>query len=381
MSAVGDEFVSEHRELRDPDTGRRMVQLTSGECFDYALYYFIPSMTQDGRTVVFHRHAGEEVQLYRLDIDTGRTVRLTDASTPNALWRPWLQAPGFGVRDQLSAFSPASNELVYFDSNDVHTVNIETLDDRVVHHVPDDRVPCGLTGISPDGKHFVFPHADRTWWEANLARGPERHTARGTCLDVLDLQSGSVRTLLQINSWLTHANFLDDRRVLFCHPPTENGLLMTDLRGGWHVHLRASDGVAVVCHHHATRRGISYEAHPCRLGLMDPDTYAREEWIVDCRAISHIGRDDEARLWFFEAPIENDVHGICFMPELDAARPCRPETLLSPMVTHRKGQQAHLHPALTPDRRHILFTGGDDRTRTNHLFLLDVADLNDTASH
>jgi hypothetical protein len=36
------------------------------------------------------------------------------------------------------------------------------------------------------------------------------------------------------------------------------------------------------------------------------------------------------------------------------------------------------NPTVTPDRKHILFTGGDRRTKTNHLFLLDITDLADT---
>ena len=40
-------------------------------------------------------------------------------------------------------------------------------------------------------------------------------------------------------------------------------------------------------------------------------------------------------------------------------------------------QRGHVHALLMPDRRHILFTGPDERTETSHLFLLDVSDLAD----
>jgi len=207
---AGDEFVSERRELTDPGTGRRLIQLTAGDAFDYPLYYFIPSMTRDGDSVIFHRHQDGEVQMYRLNLKDGRTVRLTDATTPNALWRPWLQEPARGVRDLMSAFSPETDELVYFDSNDIRAVHVRTLEDRKIHHLPDDRVPCGLTGVSPDGRWFVWPHADRKWWEMNLGRGPERHTARDVHLDVLDLRTGDRRTLLHFNGWITHSSFYEN---------------------------------------------------------------------------------------------------------------------------------------------------------------------------
>ena len=46
--------------------------------------------------------------------------------------------------------------------------------------------------------------------------------------------------------------------------------------------------------------------------------------------------------------------------------------------TYGGGQKPHFHPQLTPDRRWILFTAGDPRSRTTHMFLLDVADLQDS---
>ncbi len=57
---------------------------------------------------------------------------------------------------------------------------------------------------------------------------------------------------------------------------------------------------------------------------------------------------------------------------------CNPFTMLTGGF-HTFGspycQRSHLHPTLLPDRRHILFTGPDAESETNHLFLLDVSDL------
>ena len=41
--------------------------------------------------------------------------------------------------------------------------------------------------------------------------------------------------------------------------------------------------------------------------------------------------------------------------------------------------EMHPHnPVLTPDRRWILFTGGDPASQSSHIFLLDVSDLGDS---
>ena len=43
--------------------------------------------------------------------------------------------------------------------------------------------------------------------------------------------------------------------------------------------------------------------------------------------------------------------------------------------TYGSGQKSHFHPQITPDRKWILFTGGDPTTETNHIYLLDATDL------
>jgi len=374
-------ITSGRRELTDAQTGRKLVQLTSGDCFDYPLYYYIPSMTADATSVVFYRHQADEVQMYSLDVETGVTRRLTEARTPNSLWRPWLQEPGWGVRDQMSALNTVTDEVIYFVSNDIRAVNIRTLADRLLFTLPEDRVPCGLTGVSPDGKWFVFPHADRQWWEASVGTGtePKREEAQGVRLDVLDLASGETRTLVQINSWLTHSNFYDDRRILFCHPATEEGILMTDLDGGHYQHLRTQDQKGRTCHYPATARGIMYEVANHIGGIYDPDTHVRSEYELGLPGYVHTGCDPEGRLWFYEShDSRTDVHAIYFFPALVSDRPNEPVLLLSDMKTYWLGQRSHFHPRVTPDRKSILFTGGDPANQTNHLFLLDIADLQDT---
>ena len=181
-------------------------------------------------------------------------------------------APAAGARraGPASAFNTVTEEAVYFDGNAVRCVQIDTLADRLVHQLSDDRVPCGLTGVSPDGKLFVFPHADRAWWEANLAQGPERHTGRDVRLDLVDLQSGAVRTLLHFDGWITHSNFYDATRILFCHAPTQQAILMTDLRGGWYVNLRTPDEAGIPCHYQASAKGLMTRSTPAPWGCAIP---------------------------------------------------------------------------------------------------------------
>lgn len=387
---VGRSFRSEPREIRDSKTGRRLIQLTSGDSFDMPMYYYIPTYGRDGKTIVFQRYdqRSGEVQLYKIDVDTGETVQLTAAKTPNSLWRPHLQPPGYGVRDLLCAVNVAKNEAIYFDDRSIRAVDLTTLADREIGRVPDDRTPSGLTGVSPNGRYFVYPHFDRAWWEANLPPQPqpERWHPRDSQLDVLDITTGKVTTLMYVNFWITHANFYDDNRILFCHTATDYAVLMTDLRyPGQYENIRTHSADGWPNHYNVTNRGVTYEMlsdaknGPTVAGIYDPDTRARHEYkLALSQSRLHIGRDPEARLWFFETTVDGKPT-IMYYPRLapNALNPGQP-LIGGDYATFSNNQRSHFHPSVTPDRKHILFTGGDSRNQTNHLFLLDISDLADT---
>lgn len=387
---VGRSFHSQRREFRDSQTGRRLIQLTSGDCFDMPMYYYIPTYGRDGKTLVFQRydqHTGE-VQLYKIHVDTGETVQLTAAKTPNALWRPHLQPSGFGVRDLLCAVNVAKHEVIYFDDREIRAVRLDTLEDRLIGRVPDDRTPSGLTGVSPNGRFFVYPHFDRAWWEANLPPKPqpERWHPRDSQLDVLDIATGKVTTLMYVNFWITHANFYDDHRILFCHTATDYAVLMTDLRyPGQCENIRTHSADGWPNHYNVTDKGVMYEmlsnakSGPTVAGIYDPETRARREYKLALpQSRLHIGRDPEARLWFFETMVDGKPT-IVYFPRLAPDRLNLGQPLISgDYATYSNNQRSHFHPSVTPDRKHLLFTGGDSRNQTNHLFLLDIADLADT---
>ncbi len=389
-SPVGWSFRSERREIRDSHTGRRLVQLTSGDAFDMPMYYYIPTYDRNGKAIVFQRYDERtgEVQLYKIDVASGETVQLTAAKTPNSLWRPHLQPPGHGVRDLLCAVNVAKNEVIYFDDRSIRAVDLATLADREIGRVPEDRTPSGLTGVSPNGRYFVYPHFNRAWWEANLPPKPqpERWHPRDSQLDLLDLQTGKVTTLMYVNFWITHANFYDDHRILFCHTATDYAVLMTDLlHPGQYENIRTHSADGWPNHYNVTNRGVMYEMlndsknGQTIAGIYDPETRARREYrLALSQGRLHIGRDPEARLWFFETTVDGKPT-IMFYPRLAPGVLNPGRALMSgDYATFSNNQRSHFHPSVTPDRKHILFTGGDARNQTNHLFLLDISDLSDT---
>lgn len=362
-----------------PETGRLVVQLTQGEGCAYPLYFFIPSITRDNRYLIYHRALGGQLQLFRLDLATGQSRQLTHATCADTQWRPWCVDSGRGVLDHRSVLNVARNEVIYFDGNHVRAVEVETLADRPLFVLADDREAYGQNDCTPDGRWFVYIHVPRgsVWGQP----------CQGAAVVAYDLDRGEQRELCRIDSAIFHVTAYDNEQFLVTHPADHPGMLWTDLTSGQIIPLRDGDpGVrGHVIHCHATRRGISYEVPDARCsGLYDPRTRRRFEFpFPDEMQYVHTGRDPEGRLWFYENSTSwdrFDVHDLWVLRRLDhRTRQHHWQRLSGTWPTYGGGQKAHFHPQLTPDRKWILFSAGDPASQSCQLFLLDVSDLKDTA--
>jgi len=365
------------RRLRAPETGRLAIQLTGGQGHTYPLYFYIPSITGDGKYLIYHRAAAGEVQLHRLNLATGESRQLTHATCPDTQWRPWCIDSGRGVLDHRSVLNVARGLVVYFDGNQVHSIDAETLEDELLFTVPKDRDPYGQNGCTPDGRWLVYVHVPR----GAIYGEP----CRGAAVAAYNFDTKEHRELCRIDSAVFHVTAYDNEHFIVTHPAEHTGMLLTDLTGGKIVPLRDGDpGVrGHLIHSQVTRRGVAYEVPEVRLsGLYDPLSRRRFEFqLPDFFQYVHTGRDPEGRLWFYENSSDWDkfeVHDMYALARLDPVKGDRWLRLTGTWPTYGGGQKAHFHPQLTPDRQWILFTGGDPTTQTAHIFLLDVSDLKDT---
>lgn len=373
------------KRLNAPGTGRAAVQLTTGKAFCYPLYYFIPSLTADGKYLIHHRAEAGQVQLYRLNLRTGESVQLTRGNTPKTQWKNWCVESGRGVLDHRSVLNVARGKVVYFTGtlgNDVRMVDVATRRDELLFTLPADREAVGQNCTSPDGKWLVYIDSPRG--------SMYRKRVKGAKVVAYNFDTRERRVLCTIDCHIHHVLAYDNEHFIFCHPPNGMGMLMTDLTSGKYEYLRAGDpGVSVragdnqrtghVCHFVATAQGICYEVlgKRQRSGLYDPLRRRRLEFLLpDYFRYTHTGWDPAGRLWFWEDAGRG--HRLAYLKRLDRPKGGEFVDLTGPWRTYARGQKSHFHPQLTPDRKWILFTGGDPATKTNHIFLLDVSDLKDT---
>lgn len=363
-----------YRRVTLATSGRVAVQLTNGPGFTYPLYFYIPSITQDERFLVYHRAAGGEVQLWRLTLATGENCQLTHATWPDTQWRPWCTDAGRGVLDHRSVLNVPRNEVIYFDGPEVRAVNIATLEDRHLFSLPPGRDAYGQNCCTPSGRFFVYIHVPH----GSIWGKP----CRGAAVETYDFHTGQIERVCTIDSAIFHVTAYDEDHFVVTHPADHPGILFVERKTGRVRLLRDHDpgahGHPIHCQ--VTAQGIAYEVPEIHAaGLYDPFLRARFEFPLspEMRYV-HTGRDPAGRLWFFESssgPDRFDHHRIYYLRRLEEDGSGQWLDLTGDWVTFGAGQKAHFHPQLTPDRQWIMFTAGDERTGTNHIWLLDVSDL------
>lgn len=372
------------------DRDRTVLQLTAGDDFCYPLYYFIPSITADGRYMVYHRETSgkmHEIQLHRLDLHTGKTVRMTDGSAENAQWRPWGVDPARGVLGDRSALAPQRGDVVYFDGPRARAVDVHTLEHRDLFEVPADRFTLSQNCVTGDERWFVYVHVDREKYERLMELRLERagafrekaHTCTATVMAAFNLDTGEHREVFRINYPVHHVHPYGRRNIAFSHIPGDiYGMGYASVEGHGYCVPRPQDHAGgKIIHHVPTRTGIAYEVRfrsdGMRAGICDPDSGQRCEFPVP-HGVNHTGIDPLGRLFFYQV----GQNRIQIMREYDKSGDHRWTDLFGAWHSYGDGQKAHFHPRLVLGRRWMQIVAGDPASETNHIYLVEVADLDRT---
>jgi oligogalacturonide lyase len=157
---VGRTYGPEWHDYLDPLTGSRVRQLTDSSAEDYHLYFYNPSITPDGKYLIFISERTGVSNLFRLDLQSGLIVQLTDARPARAEYWPFTE-PIKGVGACLPAIGNAGQEVFYFEGTDLSAVEIESLKRRQILSLSADRRPSMLQA-NANGETLVFA----TWDEA-----------------------------------------------------------------------------------------------------------------------------------------------------------------------------------------------------------------------
>lgn len=397
---IGDITPSEWSTERDPETGRALTRLTDGSSNSYALYYFVPSVTPDGRFLVFHSERSGEVQLYRLDLATGAIGQLTDGHTRDAGWAVWCEWHLDGIYNHLSAINPVSGEVWYFQDDELRATNVASFANRLVRKLPSGSMPIGQSAFSPDGNWFAYIRADEALFRASLTtreaktkagqfrRTPDHQDWRNalpTTLALVDTRTGDEREVTTTGYHFHHVLFVDNDTLLINHPRNVAGMWLINRDGSARRHVRPETAPgahgAMVNHQVITARGVAYEAvayhsdgsRDTWLGLYDPRRNRFSERLLPTDGYVHVGFDPAGRFDFVEN--SGKAHTILTAHAgTNTDMPLVTKVLRTLSSPDHDDQRHHAHPFLAADRQRLYFT---DWSASGHaqVCALDVSDL------
>lgn len=398
---IGDITPAEWTYETDPDTGRSVTRLTDGRCNSYALYYFVPSVTPDGRFLVFHSERSGEVQLYRLDLETGEIGQLTDGHTKESGWAVWCEWHVDGIYNHLSAIDPVSGEVYYFQDDEIRATDVASFANRLVCKLPAGRMSIGQAAFSPDGRWFGYIHSDRENYVTRLKDREER-TLAGTfswdrehhtsfrnsipsTLVLLDTDTGEQREIIATDFHFHHVLFVDNQTILLNHPKECAGMWVIDVDGRNIRHLRPADAPgahgAMVNHQVITARGIAYESvaylpsgRETYFGMYDTATDRFTEALLPADGYVHVGFDPAGQFEFVECAGERHELLAVHHTADGQLKTSLLRRLASPA---HDDQRHHAHPFLA-DRRRLYFTDWSPEGFAQ-ICAMDVADLVDAA--
>ena len=396
-TGIGQRLPAEWQTTRDPDTGRTLRRLTSAAANSYPLYYFIPSVTADGRYLIFHSERGGWVELYRLDLTDGAIVQLTEGRTRESGWAIWCQPHLRGIFNHLSALNTVRREVYYFQDEEIRATHVESLANRLVCRIAG-RIPIGQSSFSPDGRLFAFIHAGRDEFrrafsdrEALQNMGQfdsgdgDDEAWRNTVpcvIGLVDTETGAYRDAMRLDYHVHHVLFLDNRHLLVNHPKNDAGMWTVALDGTGYRWLRPRDAHGSIVHQVLTARGIFYEAVGEEqgatrnwFGCYDPARDTHEEVLLPALpGYVHTGRDPAGRFLFFEH--HGPTHELFSLHFPFVPARTRVNRLRSMALYPRPGgQRYHAHPFLSPDRHWLIYTEVVDGF--SQVSALDVRDLVD----
>lgn len=373
-------------------TGRNWCQLTHDRAHNYALYYFSPSITADGRYLIHHSERSGWVQLYRIDLQSGASVPLTDGHTADSGWGVWCEWRLRGIYVHLSALNPVRREVYYFQDEEIRSTHVDTLENRQVLSLPG-RVPVGQSCFSPDGRTFGFIHADHATLHRELAarealghmdrfdwaREHQAWRNRIPCtIAIIDTVTGAYRVACELDFHVHHLIFIANDRLLINHTKNRNGMWTVNLDGTDRRELRPGDEHGNIVHQLVTTNGIFYEtASPAgngrhnRIGRYDLQTHTFQEAPLpdSFDGYVHTGFDPAGQFHFIEHA--GRTHELLAVH--DAFGGMRLQSLRSLAPYPKFGQRFHAHPFLSPDRQWMIHTEVIDGFA--QICALDVRDL------
>jgi oligogalacturonide lyase len=384
---VGQTHPPEWREYMDPLTHKRVCQLTNSTAEDYHLYFYNPSVTPDGKYLIFISERTGISNLFRMDLQNGEIVQMTDARPARAEYWPFTEAVK-GVGSCLPAIGNAGQEAFYFEGNDLFAVEIESMKQRQLLSLPADRRPSMLQA-NPSGDTLVFATWDESLFMEHSQRAyageyfPNEHFYQETTSTItrVETETGQAEEVLRKEKfWINHVHVHPQNRdlILFCHEYSKSPDRMWLLgianqkcapipgqnADEWYEHEFWSADGQRVCFH----GGLAHDNTQGFCGWCSADgvDYTKAYHSTSGRAYAHYNLHPDGKTMVTDGEARpgciSKVHLQDDRQEFEIL--CRHDS-----YTFGDDQRCHPHPSFTPDGTQVIFTS--NRTGSSNIYLTD----------
>ncbi|MBO5218302.1 MAG: PD40 domain-containing protein [Clostridia bacterium] len=352
----------------DPDTGAEVTRLTSHRGNSNHLYFTNNSFYDEGRRIVFQSDRDNAVNLFSMELATGEIEQLTDIA-PLPYPKEYSLHTSFvdGVRATCCFF--AGDSLMLLD--------LKTKEVREIYRMPP-KYRSHITSITADGKYVLTSIFEDTSDRIVGKRDVRKIWETQPHSQILRIPvDGGAPEVLHEGIYLAHVNAspTDPDLFTFCHEgawnQVDHRLWLMNIASGEIVRLHPCGEGEVIGHEYwyADGRHIGYHGHKPgarQLGRISWDGKDDRAWEFPFNTGHIFSRDERLivgdgersgrylRLWRlmedgYEAPRALCLHDCTF-----------------------KRQRAHVHPAITPDGRAVLYTS--DESGYEQVYLVRIPD-------
>ncbi|HXQ37092.1 MAG TPA: oligogalacturonate lyase family protein [Anaerolineales bacterium] len=384
---VGRAYSPEWRDYLDPLTGRRVRQLTDSSAEDYHLYFYNPSVTPDGKYLIFISERTGVSNLFRLDLANGAIVQLTDARPIRGEYWPFTESLN-GVGACLPAIGNRGQEVFYFEGTDLFALEIESLKQRQLLSLPPDRRPSMLQADAGGGA-LVFATWDESLFMERSQRAyagekfPDERFFQETSSTIVRVDAETAEAeevLCKEKFWINHVhlNPLNRDLILFCHEYSElpDRMWLLDVANRqykpipgqgideWYQHEFWSHDGKRICFH----GGLSRDNTQGFCGWCAPDgtNYHKAFHSTSGRAYAHYNLHMDGQTMV----TDGEARPGC-ISKVRLRDECQEFEILCRHDSYTFGddQRCHPHPSFTPNGQQVIFTS--NRTGTSNVYLTD----------
>ncbi|MBZ0302702.1 MAG: oligogalacturonate lyase family protein [Anaerolineae bacterium] len=369
----------------DAFSGREIVQLTDYLGHSHHLYFTDPCWFNHDRSFVFSSDREGQSNLFRYDLDDYKITQLTDLR---------------GRGNAGGCFSAANHCHYFWWQRELHELNIETLDERILYVAPEgmsvDRPSPTADGQYICSKLLEDPPQERAVIAFAYSRFHEYFHARPlTKIIRIEVATGQMEVLHEDRCYIGHINTSPKlpEIMTFCH---EGPWRLVDQRI-WGLNIQTGetwkirpqdDGVYAVGHEYwfADGEHIGYHGMPRDERGISAPIFGRCKWDNSDAFEAHFPYHSTHFCSLDEQLIAGDgTPGAVFnsqgkaLPfiqlfQWDGEKYVGPRALAYHRSTFND-QHAHPHPRFTPDGKSILYSS--DLTRYANMYLVEVGDFDD----